>query len=147
MAEKIRRMKRPRDPAQLAKIIVDIATGEVEDRGPTPDEEGKDPAAVSLGRRGGLKGGRRGQPASLTQNAKRLLLKQRRLDGEGTLTLVQKKRLSLAINKPLSYSFQNRVRLHYRLTKPIPCFSIGTFTAENACAFRCQQFRQMSLKC
>jgi hypothetical protein len=42
--------KRPRDPAQLAKLIVDIATGEVEDREPTPEEQGKDPAAVALGR-------------------------------------------------------------------------------------------------
>jgi hypothetical protein len=40
--------KRPRDPAQLAKLIVDIATGEVEDREPTPEEQGKDPAAVML---------------------------------------------------------------------------------------------------
>jgi hypothetical protein len=30
--------KRPRDPAQLAKLIVDIATGEVEDREPAPEE-------------------------------------------------------------------------------------------------------------
>ena len=45
--------KRPRDPAQLAKMIVDIATGEVEDRKPTPEEQGKDPAAAALGRRGG----------------------------------------------------------------------------------------------
>jgi hypothetical protein len=50
--------KRPRDPAQLAKPIVDIATGEVEDREPPPEEQGKDPAAVALGRRGGLKGGK-----------------------------------------------------------------------------------------
>ena len=50
--------KRPRDPNQLGKMIVDISVGEVEDRAPTPEEEGKDPAAVSLGRRGGLKGGR-----------------------------------------------------------------------------------------
>jgi hypothetical protein len=50
--------KRPRDINQLAKRIVDIATGEEEDRQPTPEEEGKDPAAVSLGRRGGLKGGK-----------------------------------------------------------------------------------------
>jgi hypothetical protein len=41
--------KRPRDPAQLAKMIVDIATGEVEDRLPTPEEQGKDPAASTLG--------------------------------------------------------------------------------------------------
>ena len=52
------RRKRPRDSNQLAKSIVDIATGEVEDRKPAPEEQGKDPAAVSLGRRGGLKGGK-----------------------------------------------------------------------------------------
>jgi hypothetical protein len=34
--------KRPRDPAQLAKLIVDIATGEVEDREPTREERGVD---------------------------------------------------------------------------------------------------------
>lgn len=45
--------KRPRDPAQLAKFIVDVATGEVEDREPTPEEQGKDPAAAALGRKGG----------------------------------------------------------------------------------------------
>jgi hypothetical protein len=31
-----RKLKRPRDPAQLAKLIVDIASGEVEDCQPTP---------------------------------------------------------------------------------------------------------------
>lgn len=46
--------KRPRDTNRLAKSIVDIATGQV--KLPKPDE-GKDPAAVSLGPRGGLKGG------------------------------------------------------------------------------------------
>ena len=50
--------KRPRDPNQLAKRIIDIATGEVPDRDPTPEEEGKDPAAVERGRKGGLVGGR-----------------------------------------------------------------------------------------
>jgi hypothetical protein len=45
--------KRPRDSAQLAKLIVDIATGEVEDRESTPEEEGKDPATVALGKKGG----------------------------------------------------------------------------------------------
>lgn len=44
------RKKRPRDPSQLAKLIVDIATGQAEDRAP---EDGKDPAAVALGRKGG----------------------------------------------------------------------------------------------
>jgi hypothetical protein len=50
-----RSRKRPRDPNQLAKLIVDIATGEAED---TPPDDGKDPAAVELGRKGGLKGGK-----------------------------------------------------------------------------------------
>jgi hypothetical protein len=49
------RSRRPRDPNQLGKLVVDIATGEVED---TPDDTGKDPAAVALGRKGGLKGGK-----------------------------------------------------------------------------------------
>jgi hypothetical protein len=44
-----RRLPRPRDPAQLAKLIVDIATGEVEDR----IDDGRDPAAAELGRKGG----------------------------------------------------------------------------------------------
>jgi hypothetical protein len=49
-----RSRKRPRDPNQLAKLVVDIATGAAED---TPEFEGKNPAAVMLGRLGGLKGG------------------------------------------------------------------------------------------
>ncbi len=47
--------KRPRDANQLAKSIVDLSTGKAEE--PSPDE-GKDPAAVALGRKGGLKGGK-----------------------------------------------------------------------------------------
>ena len=47
--------KRPRDVNQLAKLLTDLATGQPE---PEKSDEGKDPAAVSLGRRGGLKGGK-----------------------------------------------------------------------------------------
>jgi hypothetical protein len=46
------------DANQLAKLITDLATGLASDASPTPEQEGKDPAAVSLGRRGGLKGGK-----------------------------------------------------------------------------------------
>ncbi len=45
--------KRPRDANQLAKRIADIATGAKPNRDPTPEEQGKDPAAVSLGAKGG----------------------------------------------------------------------------------------------
>jgi hypothetical protein len=57
--------KRPRDLNQWAKRMVDIATGEASDRELTPEEEGKDPAAVERGRLGGLKGGK-ARAASLT---------------------------------------------------------------------------------
>ena len=47
--------KRPRDPNQRAKLIVDIATGESDEpKAPAP----KDPAAVERGHLGGVKGGR-----------------------------------------------------------------------------------------
>jgi hypothetical protein len=49
MAEK--RLKRPRDPIALAKLIGDIATGAVEDR------VEQDPA-LELARKGGAKGGK-----------------------------------------------------------------------------------------
>lgn len=47
--------KRPRDFSQRANLIVQIATGEIEDINP---DKGKNPAAVALGRLGGLKGGK-----------------------------------------------------------------------------------------
>ncbi len=48
--------KRPRDMNQLAKAIVDISVGEAP---PEVDpDEGKNPAAVALGRLGGAKGGK-----------------------------------------------------------------------------------------
>jgi hypothetical protein len=50
-----RSRKRPRDPNALARQIVDEATGEAPKLDPN---EGKDPAAVELGRKGGLKGGK-----------------------------------------------------------------------------------------
>jgi hypothetical protein len=48
-----RSRKRPTDVNKLAAAVVAEATGEA----PDPDE-GKDAAAVALGRRGGLKGGK-----------------------------------------------------------------------------------------
>lgn len=50
-----RSSRRPRDPNQLAKLIVAMATG---DAPPDTRVEGKNPAAVALGRQGGLKGGK-----------------------------------------------------------------------------------------
>jgi len=45
--------KRPRDPNQLAKLIVDIASGAVKEPEPKPDTP-----AQEFARSGGLKGGK-----------------------------------------------------------------------------------------
>jgi hypothetical protein len=58
-----RSSKRPRDPNELAKQLVDEATGEAP---PFDPDAGKDPAAVALGRKGGLKGGK-ARAAKLTK--------------------------------------------------------------------------------
>jgi len=47
--------KRPRDANQLAKLVVDLATGQTEE---LDSDAGKDPVAIELGRLGGLKGGK-----------------------------------------------------------------------------------------
>jgi hypothetical protein len=48
-----KRSRMPTDLNSLAAKIVDVATNEQ-----PPADDGKDPAAVALGRKGGLKGGR-----------------------------------------------------------------------------------------
>lgn len=63
------RPTRPKDANKLAKLIVDIATGEV-DESETNEDEGKNPAAVALGKLGGQKGGK--------ARAKRLTAEQRK---------------------------------------------------------------------
>lgn len=64
-----RSRKRPRDLNQLAARLVDEATGNAA-KPPGDPDEGKDPAAVALGRRGGLKGGK--------TRAERMTAEQRR---------------------------------------------------------------------
>jgi hypothetical protein len=51
-----KRSRMPRDTNQLAHKVLQIAIGEDVEK-PKPDD-GKDPAAVALGRKGGLVGGK-----------------------------------------------------------------------------------------
>jgi hypothetical protein len=48
----VKHPKRPRDPNQLGKLIVDLSVGEAKDQVPTEDT-----AVVAFARLGGLKGG------------------------------------------------------------------------------------------
>jgi hypothetical protein len=50
-----KRLKRPRDPVQLGKLVGDILTGQVEDAQP---ESERPSAAHEFARKGGLKGGK-----------------------------------------------------------------------------------------
>jgi hypothetical protein len=64
----LKRTPRPRDPIQLGKLMVDIATGQV----PDAVDDGKDAAAVARGRAGGIKGGA-SQIADLSPEERRAL--------------------------------------------------------------------------
>jgi hypothetical protein len=57
----------PRDPNQLAKAVVDFATGQ---REPDPPAREKNAAAVELGRLGGKIGGKR-RAANMTTEQRR----------------------------------------------------------------------------
>lgn len=50
-----KRLRRPRAPTALAKLIGDVAADQVKEKAP---DEGKNPTAVELGRIGGLIGGK-----------------------------------------------------------------------------------------
>ena len=65
-------LKRPRDSISLAKMIGDIATGQVEDAAP---DDGKNPAAVALGKLGGEKGGK-ARAAKLTEKRRSQIAKK-----------------------------------------------------------------------
>ncbi|HEV7731416.1 MAG TPA: RNA-binding protein [Candidatus Binatia bacterium] len=64
--------KRPRDPIQLAKLIGDIATGQVVEK-PAPDT--RNPAAVALGKLGGAKGGK-ARAAALSPTKRKAIAKK-----------------------------------------------------------------------
>lgn len=55
MHDRTRKPKRPRDMNESAPAVAGDAVGEPTTQ--APEEPTKDPAAVALGRRGGLKGG------------------------------------------------------------------------------------------
>ena len=64
------KQKRPKDTNQLAKLIADLSTGETTEPIPT-----KNPAAVALGRLGGLKGGK-ARAESLTPAKRKAIAKK-----------------------------------------------------------------------
>ena len=66
--------KRPRDVNQLAKSIVDQATSETPAEAAPPKQE-KNPAAVALGRLGGLKGGK-ARAAKLSKKRRQEIARQ-----------------------------------------------------------------------
>jgi len=68
--------KRPRDFSQAAKLVIDVATGQVEDREPTPEEQGKDPTATAMGRKGGAARAKSMSPERRAEIAKKAAQKR-----------------------------------------------------------------------
>jgi hypothetical protein len=67
MPNRSRKPKRPRDINELGVMVAKLATGEIEE----PEVEDKrNPAAVELGRLGGLKGGK-ARAANMTPDERR----------------------------------------------------------------------------
>ena len=66
-----KRPARPRDPNQLAKLILDITTGEV----PNDSPKGPDSPAIQARRKGGLKGGK-ARAAKLSPTKRRMIAKK-----------------------------------------------------------------------
>jgi len=65
-----KRPKRPRDPMQLAKLVGDIATGEVQEPSPPPETP-----AIKAKRQGGRKGGK-ARARELTPKKRRAIAKK-----------------------------------------------------------------------
>ena len=73
------RLKRPRDPVSLAKLIGDIATGQIKDE----SEDNRDAVRVEAGRLGGLIGGKiRAARLSMKQKSKIAKKRPHWLDGK-----------------------------------------------------------------
>jgi hypothetical protein len=68
----LKRSKMPRDGNQLAKMIVDMATGNAP---PEPSKPAKNPAAVAMGKLGGPKGGK-ARAAALTPARRKAIAKK-----------------------------------------------------------------------
>ena len=68
------RPKRPRDPNQLGKLIVELSVGEAEEA--APPEPKKDPAAQALGRRGGAARAAKLDPQRRSEIARRAAQKR-----------------------------------------------------------------------
>ena len=68
--------KRPADVIGAAVKVAKIATGEIEEDIDTPEKEGKDPAAVSMGKRGGKARAQSMSPERRAEIAKRAAAKR-----------------------------------------------------------------------
>jgi len=68
----LKRTPRPRDPVQLGKLMVDIATGHV----PDAVDDGKDAAAAEMGRKGGAGRASSMTPARRSEIAKKAAAKR-----------------------------------------------------------------------
>jgi hypothetical protein len=70
--------------------MVDIATGAANDREPTSEEQGKDPAAVARGHLGGTKGVKLGLKRCPKNGGQKFLVRRRKPAGNRWLAILLK---------------------------------------------------------
>ena len=108
-----RSRKRPKDPNQLAKSIVDVATGQVEDSHSTL-KSGKNPAAVALGRSEGSRGAKR-EPQHYRRGGARKLLAEPQKPGGRPMTteiaVANKLGISLASDSAVTITSGGRIKI------------------------------------
>ena len=121
-----KRLPRPRDPAQLGKLIGDILTGQVEDLAVAirQDSNDKDPAAVSLGRRGGLKGGKARAAKMTAKRRAEIARKPQKPIGENNASYELSGAANHARMMAIYFMHYNFVRIHQTL-KVTPAMAAG----------------------
>lgn len=75
----MKRTPRPRDPVQLGKLMVDIATGQV----PDAVDDGKDAAAAAMGRKGAAARSKAMTPDQRAEVARKAAAKRWKQEGGG----------------------------------------------------------------
>ena len=127
----------PRDPNQLAKSIIDIATGEKADRDPTPRSRAK----TRLRWRWARRAGRRARTVCRQSDGPKL--RYQPLKQGGVIVRTKKSKLR---NHSISHASHQDIRLHHRIAKSVAILALRAAPYKHRATSVRQKFRQMPLE-
>ncbi len=125
--------KRPADVIGTAVRVMHIATSEVEEGAPV--EDGKDPAAVAMGKKGGAARAKALDPGRRADIEK----KQLNLDGKRSLFALKKSSFCSIIYHLRFNTAYDNVRLHHWIGKPECLLFISSPFDEYIAAVSCRK--------